>query len=264
MHQLGGAEARPEDRRLVPPTLFHRLLPAGEPVDAAGLLDGLRPELRAPLGRPHVALNMIASVDGRGAVDGRTRGLGSPGDREIFHRLRAQADAVMVGASTIRDERYGPLIRDPELAALREARGQPAQPLAVTASRSLDFDPRLPLLADPDSRVVVLTPSSGEIPPSAARVSYLRGGSLAEQLAAVRRDLGVRSIVCEGGPTLNGELLAGGLVDELFLTISPLLLGGPDPLTIVEGPAARTDLALAWLLEHAGLLYARYRVIAPD
>jgi riboflavin biosynthesis pyrimidine reductase len=264
LHQLGGIEARPDDRRLVAPTRFRRLLPAAAPIGAAALLDDLRPELRAPPGRPHVALNMIASVDGRGALDGRTRGLGSPGDRELFHRLRAQADAVMVGASTIRDERYGPLIRDPELVALREARGQPAQPVAVTASRSLDFDPQLPLLADPGSRVVVLTPSRGEIAPSAARVSYLRGGSLAEQLEAVGRDLGVRSIVCEGGPTLNGELVAAGLVDELFLTISPLLLGGPDPLTIVEGPAGRTDLELVWVLEHAGLLYARYRVLAPD
>jgi riboflavin biosynthesis pyrimidine reductase len=240
---------------------FRRLLPLGDPVGVAELLDGLRDELRMPTGRPHVALDMISSVDGRGALDGRTRGLGSDGDRELFHRLRAQADAVMAGAATIRAERYGPIIREPALKALRERRGEPVQPLAVTVSRSLDFDPGLPLLADPDSHLVVLTPSAGELPPCAARVSYLRGGSLTELLGELRREFGVRSIVCEGGPTLNGELLAAGLVDELFLAFSPLLLGGPGPLTIVEGPLAPTKLELVWLVEHESFLHARYRVV---
>ncbi len=239
---------------------FRRLLPAGPPVDAAELLDGLAVARRAPEGRPHVAANMIATVDGRGALDGRTRGLGSPGDRELFHRLRAQADAVLAGATTIRTERYGPILRDPALRALRAARGEPVQPLAVTVSRTLDFDPALPLLADPDSHLVVLTPSPGELPPCAARVSYLRGDSLTGLLADLRREHGVRSVICEGGPALNGELLAAGLIDELFLSTSPVLLGGRDPLTIVDGPPIRTGLDLIWLLEHSGLLHARYRV----
>jgi riboflavin-specific deaminase-like protein len=243
---------------------FRRLLPAGEPVDAGGLLDGLDPGLRAPAGRPHLALNMIATLDGRGALDGRTGGLGNAGDREVFHRLRAQADAVMAGANTIRDERYGPIVRDPELVALREGRGEPAQPLAVTVSRSLDFDPTLRLLADPGSHVVVLTPSDGALPPCAARVSYLRGSSLTELLGDLRREFGVRSVVCEGGPALNAELLAAGLVDELFLSISPIVLGGRAPLTIVDGAPALTRFELVWLLEHASLLQARYRVVAPD
>ena len=203
---------------------------------------------------------MIASVDGRGAVDGRTRGLGGPGDNALFHRLRAQADAVLAGATTIRDERYGPIIRDPELIGLREASGRPAQPLAVTASRSLAFDPSIPLLADAGSHVVVLTPSPGEIPACAAKVTYLRGASLAEQLAGLRDELGVRSVVCEGGPALNGELLAAGLVDELFLTFSPLLVGGRDPLTIVAGGELRTPVELVWLVERDSFLHARYRL----
>jgi riboflavin biosynthesis pyrimidine reductase len=241
---------------------FRRLLAAGEPVDAAALLDDLHPELRAPPGRPHLALDMVASVDGRGAVDGRTRALGSPGDRALFLRLRAQVDAVMAGATTIRTERYGPIIRDPELKALRASRGEPLQPLAVTVSRSLDFDPDLPLLSDPDSHLVILTPSAGEIPPCAARVSYLRGPSLTELMGRLRRELEVRSIVCEGGPSLNGELLAAGLVDELFLTVSPLLVAGRDPLTIVEGAPGRTELELIWVLEQASNLHLRYRVAA--
>jgi riboflavin biosynthesis pyrimidine reductase len=241
---------------------FRRLLPAGDPVSAAELLDDLCPGDRAPAERPHLALDMIATVDGRGALDGRTRGLGNAGDRELFHGLRAQVDAVMAGASTIRDERYGPILKDADLIALRERAGLPAQPLALTVSRSLAFDPNLPLLADPDSHLVVLTPSDGEIAPCAATVSYLRGTSLTELLASLRRDLGVRSIVCEGGPTLNSQLLAAGLVDELFLSISPLLLGGHAPLTIVDGPPGRTRLELVWLLEQESFMHARYGVVA--
>jgi riboflavin biosynthesis pyrimidine reductase len=239
--------------------LLRRLLPAGDPVGAAELLDDLRPGARAPDGRPHVALNMIATVDGRGAVAGRSHGLGNAGDRELFHRLRAEADAVMAGATTIRAERYGPILRDPELIALRGDRGLP---LAVTASRTLDFDPTLPLLADAGSHLVVLTPSEdGELPPCAAQVTYIREGSLTAGLAALRRDLGVRSIVCEGGPALNASLLAAGLVDELFVTVSPLLLGGRDPLTIVDGAPTETRLELVWLLEQESFLHARYRVV---
>jgi riboflavin biosynthesis pyrimidine reductase len=241
---------------------FHRLEPAGDPVSAAELLDDLRPGDRPPPGRPHLVLNMISTVDGRGALDGRTRGLGNAGDRELFHRLRAQADAVMAGASTIRDERYGPILKEPDLIALRERRGQPAQPLAVTVSRSLAFDPALPLLADPGAHLVVLTPSDGELAPCAATVSYVRGGSLTEMLAGLRQEFGVRSIVCEGGPALNSELLAASLVDELFLSISPLLLGGRTPLTIVDGPAALTRLELVWLVEKESFLHARYRVVS--
>jgi riboflavin biosynthesis pyrimidine reductase len=242
------------------PVRFACLLPPGRPRTAADWLDGQDPVARVPGGRPALALNMISSLDGRATLAGRTAALGNPGDRQLFHALRARADAVMAGAETMRIERYGPIVRDPLLLAERAARGLAPQPLAVTVSRSLRLDPELPLLADPGSHLVILTPSDGEIAASAARVSYLRGPEIGPLLRRLADEFGVGRIVAEGGPTLNAELLRSALIDEVYLSIAPLLLGGPDPLTIVAGPAVGTRLELAGLLEHESHLYARYRV----
>jgi riboflavin-specific deaminase-like protein len=242
------------------PVRFACLQPPGPPRTAADWLDGLDPAAGDPGSRPHVALNMISSLDGRATLAGRTAALGNPGDRQLFHALRARADAVMAGAETLRIERYGPIVRDPDLLALRAARGLAPQPLAVTVSRSLRLHPDLPILADPGSHLVVLTPSDGELPPCPARVSYLRGPDVGRLLERLRDEFGVRRLVTEGGPTLNAELLRSALIDELFLCTAPLLLGGPDPLTIVAGPAITTRWELVGLLELESHLYARYRV----
>jgi len=211
------------------PVRFACLLPPGRPRTAADWLDGLDPPARRPDDRPHVALNMISSLDGRATFAGHTAGLGNAGDRQLFHGLRSRADAVMAGAETMRVERYGAIVGDPLLLAERAHRGLDAQPLAVTISRSLRLDPELPLLADPGSHLVVLTPSAGAVPPCRARVSYLRGPELGPLLRALRDEFAVRRLVCEGGPTLNAELFRAGLIDELFLSIAPLLLAGPNP-----------------------------------
>jgi riboflavin biosynthesis pyrimidine reductase len=159
----------------------------------------------------------------------------------------------------VRVEGYGPIVRDPALRELRTARGEPPQPLGVIVSHTLKLDPELPLLADADSRVVLLTSDPrAELPPTSAAVSYVRADGLPAQLRELRERHDVRSIVCEGGPMLAGSLLADGLVDELFLSISPLLLGGPEPLTIVTGPPMASALELRSLLEHESHLYARY------
>jgi len=241
------------------PVRFGCLLPPGEPTTAADWLDGLDPVDRMPDDRPHLALNMISSLDGRATLAGHTAGLGNRGDRQLFHALRARADAVMAGAETLRSERYGPIVGDPVLLAERAERGLRRQPLAVTISRSLHFDPDLPLLADPGSHLVVLTPSAGVLPPCPAGVSYLRGPDLGRLLRRLRDEFAVRRLVAEGGPTLNAELFRNGLVDELFLSISPVLLAGPDPLTIVAGPPMTARMELVGLLESESHLYARYR-----
>jgi riboflavin biosynthesis pyrimidine reductase len=242
------------------PVRFACLLPPGRPQTAAAWLEGLDPVGRIPEDRPHVALNMISSLDGRATYAGRTAGLGNPGDRQLFHALRAQADAVMAGAETMRIERYGAIVRDPVLLAQRAGRAVDGQPLAVTISRSLRFDPDLPLLADPGSHLVVMTPSAGELPPCPARVSYLRGPELGRLFGRLRDEFGVHRLVCEGGPTLNAELFRAGLIDELYLSTAPLLLAGPDPLTIVAGAPMEIRLELVGLLESDSHLYARYRV----
>lgn len=232
--------------------LVHWLLPpGGEAIDAVAALEGLDPGARAPAGRPHLALNMVGSLDGVATVAGRSAGLSSEADRALFHGLRGCFDAVMMGASTARIERYGPIVPD-----------APAQPIAVIASASLALDPDLPLLADPASRIVMLTPSAGELAPCAADVSYVRGGSFAEMLAALREQHGVRSVLCEGGPRLNRMLLGEGVVDELFLSLAPVLRG-EESLHIVAGALLRdVELDLLWLLESGSHLHARYAVVS--
>jgi 5-amino-6-(5-phosphoribosylamino)uracil reductase len=246
------------------PIRLRDLLAGGETV-APSVLDGLELAQRAGAERPYVVVNMIATLDGRAAIDGRTAKLGNAGDRALFHRLRAQADAVMVGAGTIRTERYRPLIRDPELRELRARQGL-GDPLAVIVSASLRIDSSIPLLADPDSRIVVLTSSAGELEGCAASIEYLRGEGgdemrLAPLLQRLRREHAVRSVVCEGGPTLNASLLVEDLIDELFLTTAPKVVGGTEPLTIVSGPslAEPVEFDLAGLLELDGHLFGRYR-----
>jgi riboflavin biosynthesis pyrimidine reductase len=208
-----------------------------------------------------LALNMIASVDGRIAVGGRSAPLGGPADRALFHALRARADAVVVAAGTVRTEHYGPLIRDLDVRDWRERQGLPAQPLAVIVSRTLELDPTLPLLADRSSHVVILTQASGDVPYCRAKVDYIRSATLAAGLAELAATYGAHLLLCEGGPTLNASLAAESLIDELFLSISPLLVGDtPGGGSILNGGAPRSPVALElrMLLEHHSQLYAHY------
>ncbi len=208
-----------------------------------------------------VALNMIASVDGRIAVHGRSAALGGPADRVLFHALRARADAVMAAAGTVRTERYGPIIRDQAVREQRVEQGLPAQPLAVIVSRRLDLDPALPLLADRDSHVVILTPAAGDLAHCRATVDYIRSASLRAGLTELQASYGTHLIVCEGGPSLNATLAVESLIDELFLAISPQIVGdtpGGGALLSGGAPAEPQALELRMLLEHHSQLYARY------
>lgn len=226
---------------------FRRLAPTGPDATARELAAGYDLRATAPPGRPAVALNMIASLDGRITVDGRARGLANRADYELFHATRAVADAVLVGAGTVRAESYGPMDQ-----------------LAVVVSNSLDLSPQLGLLRAPGNRVLVATGSGGELEACAASVGYLRTGDLGEALRVLRAEHGVEAVVCEGGAHLNAALLGAGLVDELHLVVSPMLVGGADPLTIVQGglldpPREATLVSLA---ESGGWLFSRYR-LAP-
>jgi riboflavin-specific deaminase-like protein len=247
---------------------LHRIHPDPQPVDPAKLLSGLGWERLARPERPYLALNMVSTADGKAAVEGRTRGISSETDRAIFHALRTQADAVMAGAGTVRVERYGPIVKTDELRERRERDGLDPNPLAVIVSGRLHIPVDVPLLQDPQSRVVILTASDDELSGHRASVDYLRSESgpfdLRPLVERLRREYGVRSILCEGGPTLNASLLLYGLVDELFLTVSPTLAGGADALTIVAGAPLPelASLELVWVLQEGGELYLRYRVNA--
>ncbi len=222
-------------------------------------------------GRPRVILNMACTADGRATVGGRSGPIGDRADRELFHALRTAVDAVLVGAGTVRAERYRRLVRDETHRRLRRARGLAEEPLACIVSAGLSLSPEIPLLADPAARIAVLTPSpEGELPGSASPVEYVRAArdgllDLPTALAELHTRLGVRSVLCEGGPRLNGQLFAAGLVDELFLSLAPKLAGGADPgasLRIVCGPELDppVKLELLGVLESQSHLLLRYRV----
>jgi riboflavin-specific deaminase-like protein len=244
---------------------FRRLLPDPGIVTAIEASEGLALAERATDHRPYLVLNMVATADGAAAVAHRTAPMSNPADRQLFHELRAHVDAVMVGAGTARAERYGRLVRDPQRRERRVARGLAPDPLAIVVSRRLTLTPDLPLLADPHSRVVILTASTAEISGCAADVSYLHSApgeevDLAAMLVRLRTEHGVRSVLCEGGPDLNATLLPAGLVDELFLSIAPALAGSAGSLSIVDRAslAEPVGLDLVWLLESQSQLFARY------
>jgi riboflavin-specific deaminase-like protein len=228
-----------------------------------GLASGLRLGELAPPGRPYLALNMVSSLDGKATIDWRTRGLSSELDRRLFHHLRTQADAVMVGAGTARVEGYGRMVKGEELREKRRDEGLDPDPLAVIVSARLDLPADLPLLNEPQQRVVIATGSDATLPHLAAQVEYLRiGDDLPVLMARLREEHGVRSVLCEGGPTLNSHLLAADLIDELFLTLHPKLSGGAAALTIVAGRTlvAPAQLELVSLAEGDGDLFTRWRI----
>jgi riboflavin-specific deaminase-like protein len=242
-----------------------RLLhPEIRPTSPEELASGLRLGDKALPERPYLALNMVSSLDGKATIDWRTKGLSTELDRQLFHHLRTQGDAVMVGAGTVRIERYGRMAKSNELRDKRESEGLARDPLAVVVSARLDLPADLPLLNEPEQRVVIATGSDAELPGLGDQVEYARiGDDLPLLMARLREDHGVRSVLCEGGPTLNSHLFAAGLVDELFLTLNPKIAGGAAALTIVAGRelVEPAELELISVAEGDGDLFTRWRVV---
>jgi len=243
---------------------FRRLHPDPATVDSAELLGNLGFAERAHDERPWVVTNFASTADGRATVDGRSGAIGDDGDMEVFRRLRTQVDALLIGTRTLAIEHYGRAVRRPELRAARAAIGLAPEPLVATVSRSGELPLEIPLFQEPEARVVVFTTAQAPEPSCAAQVTLVRLDpaelTLTNALRRLRADHGVRSLLCEGGPTLMGALLHERLVDELFLTLAPQLAGGGSGPTIssgppLDGPAA---LELVWALERAGSLYLRY------
>jgi riboflavin-specific deaminase-like protein len=230
------------------------------------MASGMRLAELAPASRPYLGLNMVSSLDGKATIDWRTKGLSTDLDRRLFHHLRTQADAVMVGAGTVRIERYGRMTKNDELREKRVAEGLGPDPLAVIVSARLDLPADLPILNEPEQRVVIATASDASLPGLGEQIEYFRGGDdLPRLLASLGEEHGIRSILCEGGPTLNSHLFAAGLVDELFLTLNPKVAGGAAALTIVAGRdlVEPAELELVSVAEGAGDLFTRWRVQKP-
>lgn len=240
-----------------------RLLPDAAETTVAEQLAGLELKDLAHADRPYVLMNFVASVDGQATIDGRSGALGSGTDTEMLQRLRTRVDAVMIGAGTLRAERYGRIVPDPALRAHRERTLLTHDPLAVIVSNSFRLPWDVPLFSEGGGQVVVFTAAEAEAPATAIPVTVVRhhgGVDLVEALAWLRRERGIRSLLCEGGPSLHGELQAAGLVDELFLTIAAKL-AGRESRSILSGTLPRPlELKLAWLLESEGELFCRYRL----
>lgn len=256
---------------------FTRLLPPGPAADVREVAEGLDFEARARARavdaqeRPYLLLNMVSTLDGRASLGGRSGPIGNRADRELFHALRARADAVMAGAGTVRVERYGRMIRSEDTRRMRAERGLDPEPIAVVVSGRLALPLDVPLLGEAESRVVILTPSEASLPETAAHVEYVRAREegelhLGDALRELRSRFGVQTVVCEGGPHLNAQLLLAGLVDELFVSLAPKLAGGEDAtgeaLRIVAGAAFEepVELELLGALENDSNLFLRYGV----
>ncbi|MEU8395790.1 pyrimidine reductase family protein [Nonomuraea sp. NPDC048892] len=214
-----------------------------------------------PEGRPWLRLNMVSSADGAAWLDGRSGGLSSKGDKRIFQTLRGLADVIVAGAATVRKEKYGPVPPREWWAEIR--RGRPEVPPIAVITRSLDLDLDGELFTSAPSRTIVITCEAAphERRKTAAERSDLivageQGVDLRRAVAALHHR-GLTRVLCEGGPRINAQLSADGLVDELCLTISPLLVGG-GAARIQNGEPAQTALELSQVLEEEGVLFCKY------
>lgn len=239
-----------------------RLLPDQAETTVAEQLAELDLKDLAHPDRPYLVLNFATTLDGRAAIQGRSGPIGSATDTEMLQRLRTRVDAVMIGAGTMRAERYGRIVENPDFRAYRERTGLAHDPLGVLVSNRLELPWDAGLFTDGGGQVVIFTASEEEPPETATPVTVVRhpeGVELDRALAWLLAERDIQSILCEGGPTLHGRLREGGLADELFLTIAPKIAGGEGP-RVLEGALPDIDqVELAWLLESKGELFARYR-----
>jgi riboflavin-specific deaminase-like protein len=238
-----------------------RLTPDPGPTTVERQLDTYEPWKAEHEDRPFVAMNFAATVDGRATIGGVSGPIGSATDTAMLAGLRTRFDAVMIGAGTMRAERYGRPMADPEKREGRERLGLLPDPLMVIVSGRFDLPWDAPLFTAGGGRVLIFTTSEQEAPQTATSLQVVRHrGSvdLAAALRHLREEQGVRAVLSEGGPRLHAEMQAAALVDDLFLTISPKLSGGAAP-RILEGDLPEVEhLRLAWLLEEDGELFARY------
>jgi riboflavin biosynthesis pyrimidine reductase len=243
-----------------------RLFPAGDPspVDLDAAYGEAATRWPVP-DRPWVLANMVSSIDGATAVTGVSGPLGGTADRAVFAAVRTVPDVIVVGAGTVRAERYGPPRSTDERRRRRAARGQHPVPRMAIVSAGLDLDVATPLFTEAEQRPLLLTTAAAD-PAAVARAEEVAdvavagddlvtaAGALAELWAR-----GARTVLCEGGPTLLGVFVAAGLLDELCLTYAPLLAAGASArIAAGPSPAAPIGMLLAHVLEEDGTLFLRY------
>lgn len=205
---------------------------------------------------------MISTADGRAARDGRSATIGGDADLQLLLDLRARADAVLIGTGTLRAEGYDRLVRSQERRRGRVENGLAEDPVAVVLTRRFDVPWEAGLFQAAEQPVLVYTGvDAGEPPdvPAPVEVVRLDVPGLTEMLADLH-GRGVRALLSEGGPTMHGALWAAGVVDELFLTLAPLITGDADEPNIVEGGRLPEAVGLELLsVDRAGSeLFLRY------
>jgi riboflavin biosynthesis pyrimidine reductase len=216
--------------------------------------------------RPRMVAAMIASADGRAQLHGRSGGLGNPADREVFRELRTAADAILVGSRTIEAERYADVLDEPQR-EYRVARGLAPTPIVATVSRRMDIDLTVPLFNEPGTRVVIYTESDASVEGCDADVMVQRFAPGTLNYPAILAHLanahGVRGVTCEGGPHLLREVVAQDCLDDLLLTLAPLLVGG-DALPLLVGPPLGKVVGMDVIQVHlaGGHLFLHYRLRA--
>ncbi len=237
--------------------------PAGD-VDPDVLVAG--DERVPPPGRPWVMVNMIASVDGATAVEGVSGALGGPADKAMFRALRAVADVILVGAATVRAENYGPPRPSGATRDARIGRGQRPAPRVAVVSASLALDPTQSVFAEAEEPPLVFTgvrpdQARAEALAEVAEVVPAKAPELA--LPTVLADLaerGARVVLCEGGPSLNGQMVAAGLVDEWCTTLAPVIVAGRSsrPAHGTDGETAMQMRLRRVIADDDGALLVRY------
>jgi riboflavin biosynthesis pyrimidine reductase len=215
--------------------------------------------------RPAVRLNMIVSVDGGTSWNGVSGALGGPADKALFSVMRSFADVILVASGTMRAENYGPAILAPELRDARVARGQTPVPAIAVVSGSGDFDWSVPFFTAAEVRPIIVTVETAALdrPQVDAVADVVVAGQTAVDLTDAVTALGTRgarSVLAEGGPTLNGELARAGILDELCVTLAPSLASG-DAKRLLSGSRLDqlTRLTLVSICEEDDYLFVRYR-----
>lgn len=214
--------------------------------------------------RPWLMMNMVSTIDGVTDIDGVSAPLGGPGDKDIFGTIRTLPDIILVGSTTAVSEHYNPPSTSVSTKARRLANGAwPVARIAVVSGQ-LDFDLTLPMFQRPAQRPIVVTTVDAD-PIKLERVTehadLIQCGHTSVNLLQALRDLaelGARRVLSEGGPSLNGGLLREGLVDEVFLSVSPLM-GGGDSRGITRGDIPPfQELILRHVLTEDHFLFLRY------
>jgi riboflavin biosynthesis pyrimidine reductase len=231
-------------------------------LDRTDLIDRYRVEDRAT---PMLRANFISSLDGAATENGRSGGLGNADDKLVFDTLRLLADVIVVGAGTVRVEGYTGVELPPEDAAWRVEHGLAEQPPVAVVSAELDFDPAHPFFTQSVTRPILIVPASApeerrqRLAPVAdvlvCGAESVDGPEMIAQLAA----RGLTQVLCEGGPHLFGSLVAADCVDELCLTLSPKLEGGPAGRISRGGPQSTRDMKLVHAIPAGDMLFLRYR-----